>query len=307
MAATATVRTDLHGVYYCPQDTPHRLRPLRHLRGSSTHGMECNQPLHVVCRSCDYSTRWPCQSHRESLCRSCAARYRRRVRSVAYSGMQRERGNFYHLTLTAPGDKAHRLPNGQPCPCTPVGGVELARWNADHSVAWNRFITALRFYFPDLQYFRGIEAQDRGALHDHVLIWLPIGALEVPEVRRLAIQAGFGHSLELQSLVPGSRKASAYVSKYVTKSCDVRASVPWLGELLNPATGEVTIGRVPGKYRTWSMSESWGTSMGEIRARAAAYARKKTAEAVELRQAAAIGVVSEICGPTTSVEAADDP
>ncbi len=121
------------------------MRVVGYLRRPGRVGLDCQSPLRVVCRDCDHFTEWPCQGHRESKCGPCAARYRRRVRSVAHSGMQRGRGFLYLLTLTAPGEREHRYAGGRlVCRCTPAGGVDLAEWNASHSRRWNHFRTRAR-------------------------------------------------------------------------------------------------------------------------------------------------------------------
>jgi hypothetical protein len=111
--------------------------------------------------------------------------------------------------------------------------------------------------------------------------------VSIATVRRLAIRAGFGHSVDLAPCEAGSRKAAYYVSKYVTKATDARESVPWAADLVDLDTGEVTRGVIAGRYRTWSMSREWGDTMAAVRARAAAYALVKRDErdAVELREA----------------------
>lgn len=249
----------------------HRLRPLGYLRGPRPAWLDCERPLQVVCRGCDYETRWRCDGHRESRCAPCAARYRRRVRRVAESGTRQARGGWqYLLTLTAPGDSEHVDKFGQPCPCTPVGGVNLSQWNASHSRRWNHFRTLLRRRYPGIEYFRGIEVQTRGALHDHAMVWSPT-PLRRPEVRRLAMNAGFGHSVDLAECALGSKRAAWYTSKYVTKATDMRAQVPWWGQSVDCETGEVTEGLMDGRYRTWSMSRHWGLSMKAVRAEARAW------------------------------------
>lgn len=275
------------------------MRVMGYLRGPRPAGLECLKPLHVVCRDCDYVTAWACQGHRESVCRPCAARYRRRVRAVAYSGMSATRsstGFLYLLTLTAPGDRSHRLPDRSLCPCTPAGGVDLAGWNAGHSRRWNHLRTALRRDHPGLQFFRGIEVQRRGALHDHAMVWSPT-PLALPALRALAIRCGFGHEVDLAPCEPGSRKAAYYVSKYVTKATDSRALVPWRAEVVDLDTGEVTQALVPGRYRTWSMSREWGSTMSEVRAVAAAYARRQAAIRDDLELGELLAVLSAALGP----------
>ena len=261
MVAPSTVTNDRPADHVCG------MRVVGYLRGPRPDGLDCESPLQVVCRAhegaCGRVAVWRCQGHRESRCRPCAARYRRKVQAVAHSGMHRPGGYLYLLTLTAPGDREHRMPSGDVCPCTPAGGVDLNVWNAGHSARWNRLRTRLRQLHPGLQFFRGVEVQKRGALHHHSMTWSPT-PLSVSEVRRLAMLAGYGHAVDLAPCEPGSRKAAYYVSKYVTKACDVRQSVPWV----DLGTGEI----VPGRYRTWSMSAEWGLTMATVTAQAAEYA-----------------------------------
>jgi len=131
---------------------------------------------------------------------------------------------------------------------------------------------------PGVEFIRGVEVQDgkhradgvgRGALHDHAIIDSPVPLPEKrwkPEMRRRAVAAGYGHSLDFSPVVAGSKRAAYYISKYITKACDVRDSVPWWGEVIDYRTGEVTEGLCPGRYRTWSSSRSWGMTMADARA-----------------------------------------
>lgn len=144
---------------------------------------------------------------------------------------------------------------------------------------------------PSLEYFRGVEVQVRGALHDHAMVWSPV-PLGKTKLRGLAMRAGFGHSLDLAPAPPGSKRAAYYVSKYVTKATDVRDSVPWLPDgfvpvidqvegvvLLNPDTGEVRPGQA--RYRTWSMSRQWGLTMAAVRAECRAWVAARELELEE--------------------------
>lgn len=235
----------------------------------------CQRPLLVVCRDCGRPDKWACRNHRESKCRPCAQMYRRLLGRIAESGTARQEGFLYLLTVTAPGERAHRdatLPGAPPCPCTPVGGVDLGVWNRSHSARWNHLRTALRREYPDLEFMRGVEVQKRGALHDHALVWSP-RPLRQGVVKRLAMRAGFGHSTDLEPVMPGSRKAAYYISKYVTKACDQRESVPWVGEYVDRRTGEIKRGRIDARYRTWSASRGWGLRMRDVRALCGDYAR----------------------------------
>lgn len=237
--------------------------------------LDCDNPLLADCRDCGRSEIWACSCHRSSKCRPCAARYRRRLARIAESGCERRDGYLYLLTCTAPGSRQHvDRRTGETCPCTPAGGVDLARWNASHSRRWNHLRTRLRQDVPALEFLRGIEVQSRGALHDHALLWSPV-PLRQERLRLLAMAAGFGHSLDLKPLVPGSRQAAYYVSKYVTKACDSRDAVPWWGEYVDRYTGEIREGRISAPYRTWSASRGWGLTMAAVRAICREYARAR--------------------------------
>lgn len=298
VAAPSTVSpsaSELHDSRVC-RDGRHRMYVVGYLHGPAPTGLDCLSPLRVLCRDCDHRAAWACSGHRESVCRPCAARYRRRVRTVAESGMRRESGYLYLLTLTAPGKGVHHKRGGEVCRCTGPGGVDLAAWNTTHSRRWNHFRTRLRQAYPDAQYFRGVEVQTRGALHDHAMVW-SAEPLPLSWVRELAMDCGFGHSVDLAPCIPGSRKAAYYVAKYVTKATDSRESVPWIGERLDVRTGEVTVGLVPGRYRTWSTSREWGTTMAAVREAAREYAASKRAEA---QPAAAPGPEPDV--PTSEPE-----
>ncbi len=264
------------------------MRVVGYLRGPKPDGLDCESPLQVVCRSCDLRDLWQCQNHRESKCRPCSTRYRRRVRAVAESGLQLHASGYrYFLTLTAPGDRQHSYAGGRLiCPCTPAGGVDLAEWNATHGKRWNHFRTRMSQLDPSFSYFRGCEVQDgkrkgdggpgRNALHDHSMVSIDT-PLDLATVRRIAIECGFGHSVDLAPVQPGSKREAYYVAKYVTKATDSRDAVPWSKEKIDYETGEVTLS-TKAAYRTWSKSRSWGTTMAKVRAEGAAYARMKAAQ-----------------------------
>lgn len=270
------------------------MRPAGYLRWAGPADLDCLRPLRWLCRDCDASEARKCGGYRESSCAPCAGRYRRRVRAVALSGMGMDRGRaryLYLLTLTAPGAAEHgQKRDGTWCPCTPPGGVDLASWNCGHSGRWNHFRTVVKRDNPGLEFFRGVEVQKRGALHDHAMIDSP-HPLSKAVLRALAIACGYGHEVDLAPCDPGSKRAAYYVSKYVTKATDSRQVVPWLGETVNVETGEVFTGLVPGRYRTWSMSRGWGVTMASVRAEAAVYARGKAAEQAAARTDAALAAL----------------
>ena len=190
---------------------------------------------------------------------------------VAETGMRHDgrehRGYMYLLTVTAPGSGQHLdTRSGTICPCTPAGGTDLGTWNAGHSARWNHLRTNLARDYDGMQYLRAVEVQLRGALHDHAILWSPI-PLGLEHVRSRAIAAGFGHSVDLAPIVPGSRKAAYYVAKYVTKACDSREQVPWTVDKLDRETGElVAVQLESAPFRTWSSSRAWGITMKAVRA-----------------------------------------
>jgi len=245
MAAASTVRTDGPPVTgHCD----HAWDFSRYYRGPRTDSLDCQSPLDGRCFLCGARSLIPCRSHRSSRCRPCAVVYARRVRQVAHSGVRSRRPGFTYLaTFTAPSEVgSHCKVRGcqardgacthEQCRCSPVGGVDLPRWNATAGARWNRTRTALRRLSPHLEFFRAVEVQEgahradgdgRGALHLHVMLWSPV-PLSKRELRRLAVDHGWGHSVDLQPCQPGSARAAYYVAKYVSKACDARGEVPWL-------------------------------------------------------------------------------
>jgi hypothetical protein len=149
--------------------------------------------------------------------------------------------------------------------------------------------------YPNLEFFRACEVQKRGALHHHMLVRSPEPLL-LSWIRQAAMDAGYGHSVDLKVIERHSRKAASYVAKYVTKATDLREEVPWLGEVVDTDTGEVTVERVPGRYRTWSMSRGYGDSMAAVRADAALYARLRSAERAWLAERDQRALIESILG-----------
>jgi hypothetical protein len=102
--------------------------------------------------------------------------------------------------------------------------------------------------------------------------------------------------VDLAPIEPGSKRCAYYVSKYVTKATDSRDLVPWLAEVFDPDTGEVTWQVIAGRYRTWSMSQQWGSTMAQVRAASSAYAQLKAAEAASRDLERALATVSDVLG-----------
>jgi hypothetical protein len=272
--------------------SPRRMRRLGYLSGPRRDGLDCDRPVRWGVSDTGEPYRvelFRCGDKRQEKCGPCSARYRRRVQSVAAEGMFVAEGSLNLLTLTPPSHLGqHCLRPGcsavdgcahEKCPCSPVGGVDLAEWNASAGKRWAHFLRLFERRFGHRPaYFRAVESQDgkrrqdgtsgRGGLHLHVPIRFDC-VVSVKTLRVLAIQAGFGHEVDLQAVAPGSAhavKVAAYVSKYVTKSTSARPDVPWCAPLTDPRTGEVRLVDAPATFRTWSQSQTWGKSMAELRA-----------------------------------------
>lgn len=249
-------------------------------RGSVEDGarasLSCEQPTQLRCRLCDWTMFVRCGTARASACGPCGETHRGRVQVVARSGLVVGRDGLF-ITLTAPGDRPHRMPDGRRCPCTPPGGVNLGLWNAELGRRWNRLVTELRRQLGGLEYVRVVEVQRRGALHVHALLRSSDGrplALSGARLRRAAMLLGFGHSVDVQAVASSH---AAYVAKYCAKAADSRAEVPWIGwrhvggSWLNTRTGEIVeverkrVRSFSPTYRAWTTSRGWGWTMGNVR------------------------------------------
>lgn len=262
-------------------------------------GLDCDSPLRLV-MSCGWTWAKTCG---RSACKPCAARYRRLITRVVDTGMQAQASDgkrLWLLTLSAPGARAHgrwtpsqhytRGARRVACDCH--AGVDLADWNPEASGCWNRLRTALVRDLPDLAFYRAAEIQDgsrrtdgvgRGALHHHVVIGTR-GGLDVRAVQLLALAAGYGCVIDLQAVELGANLAdlAAYVSKrvagYVTKASGAgRQGVPWRADVVDDETGEVRRMHTLPTYRTHSQSKGWGITVGEVRSRLQAQARRRAA------------------------------
>jgi hypothetical protein len=210
------------------------------------------------------------------------------VQVVFLEGTRPGPGTLFMLTVTAPGNRRHRdlTADGRPwCECTSAAGVDLAAWNGEQGTRWNRFMQALRrsgLLGPDLQYGRAVETQQRGALHEHVLVRSSVVVRSTPqllaEVRSLAIEHGYGHEVRIDRPAVSedgrARLAAWYAAKYVSKATDDRASIPWERRpvLVDVETGEV-VKESPATYKTWTASRGWGCSMKQVRAAQRLWAR----------------------------------
>ena len=269
---------------------------------------KCEQPHWLVCLDCSQRKASRCGRSSRAVCNPCGDTYRRRVKRVFASGWcDNPLKAMVMLTVTAPGDQAHTLPNGQRFPCTPEGGICIGEFNTLAGQAFNRLMQDLRRRYGDVQYARAAEVQKRGALHFHIVMRVPrLGTLlgdfdkrnPFCALRQLVERHGFGHEIELE---PATESAAWYCAKYVSKSCDDRQTLPWLDR----HTGELSTGN--GRYRPWSASRRWGATMASIRATQAAWAQAaETTDGAEPPQAATPAAVAAL-EPKTHLYTNDDP
>jgi len=252
----------------------------------------------MACRLCSAVVSRRCGSSRVSVCAPCAHSYKGRVARLAASGTRGlsrgasirkgQRGVFSRtglfVTLTAPGADVHYITGRggvrRICLCTPLRSDPtgwIAEWNAGMSQRWRMVIQRIRRdHGKDVQYFRAVEAQDRGALHYHVIFRRADGTplrLSKAYIRAVAVGLGFGHEVDVQ---PYDEKVAGYVAKYVSKAADERPDVPWDGtrervrEYWPGVPWRVQERRftertTEANYRTWVASRRYGDRMSQVR------------------------------------------
>lgn len=143
-------------------------------------------------------------------------------------------------------------------------------------------------------------------LHDHVILRTR-HALDERLIRRLAMQAGYGHAVEMDEMQSGSRREASYVSKYISKSADQRWSVPWRTDVVDIETGEVRRQLVKARYRTWSASRSWGKTMKQMKTEAAARSRNRAQDEIDNAERAAMMPLRSILGVRDSSKSPPAP
>lgn len=248
----------------------------------------CENPAWMFCVRCGAQGVMACGTTRRSRCLSCARKYQGRVAQVFEQGIVHGQevgaGTVVGLTVTAPGNRQHRMPSGKVCDCTPVGGIDVGEWNATFTARMNRVLEGIRRgeasplvdgkrQAVPLSYAQAREPQDgkrradgcgRFALHLHGALYRSDGQaleLDVRLLRRLVIRHGFGHELKLKPLSPSA--GARYFAKYVADASDVRDSVPF---------GRDGLGRRrKATYRTWTASRNWAVTMKAVRAQQAAH------------------------------------
>jgi len=245
----------------------------------------CERPAYLYCIRCGVDGYVRCNSSRESRCVGCAARYQRRVRSKAESGLvELGPGRAIFATLTAPGVEQHCSVHqyrrrGCPwagygedcrwCPCTDERGVDGAEFNRTLTARVNRWLEAIkrgeasplvkgrRARVP-LIYFQAREVHRNGVLHVHLILCREDGRplmLRQRDLKLLAMAHGFGHAMKAKR-IDSAERACSYVAKYVSKAVDARSDVAWRDD-----EGR----KVPGRYRAWSSARKYGLSMAEIK------------------------------------------
>jgi hypothetical protein len=264
------------------------MRPVGYMPRSAPRGVDCDRPLRVVCRQpeCGHLEQWACGASSESRCRPCSERTRRHYSRVIETGLIGAPGHAYFVTLTAPSLEPHRqwvqgkVSHRPDCSCW-EHGMTLGGWNRQESACWNRLRTALARRTGGLAYAGAVEAQERGALHRHVVIRTATPVTPA-EVQSLALAAGYGCVFDVQE-IRSAAGMGRYLSKYVTKGAD-RDRVPWEDARVNHSTGEITLHTTP-TYRLRSQSQTWGCTMREVRSVAAAQARNRALYLRELDEA----------------------
>lgn len=88
--------------------------------------------------------------------------------------------------------------------------------NKEKGKYWNKFIAALRYYHPDLKFFKVIECHKSGQWHFHVLF---NSYVDWHLARRLWMQCGAGKVLRVDKIKSQSGVAY-YIAKYIGKALD---------------------------------------------------------------------------------------
>ena len=282
------------------------MQVLGYLPAGTRRTVDCARPLRAVCRNpaCGHVDQWACGVSSSAKCGPCSDRVRRHYSRVIETGLTDAPGHAYFLTLTAPGRDDHRqwvqgrVTHRPACSCH-RHGLTMGQWNAAESACWNRLRTALVRLVGSLAYAGAVEAQERGALHRHVVIRTET-PLDPRQVQVLALEAGYGCVFDLQP-IGSAAGMGRYLSKYVTKGGD-RDRVPWHRDRIDTSTGELTTSTSP-TYRLRSQSQTWGCTMRDVRAISGAQAR---ARALYLRELQAL-LEDDSSRPAAGPAPAGDP
>ena len=252
----------------------------------------CERPARLYCSLCRSWTGKRCETGRSSRCVSCAAIKLGDLRSVARSGIpDSHEGLVALVTLTGPGKRrlpwdasvCHHAPDvacSGPLGCR-VEALPAAAWHATLPRRWSDFVTYMRRLVGDVQFFKVYEWQQRGVLHVHALVRLPVGVSAktfVQSVKLCSLRWDFGKPdvrwlpvgqvpTELREGVPPARSpraaAAGYAAKYCTKGYEELGAV----RQLDRSTGAISARAI----RPWSASREWGETMRDCKARRVSY------------------------------------
>lgn len=168
---------------------------------------------------------------RSWACPCCAVRLRRRARARAFMGASGAKVALLTLTIDPSdgrfADPRNRAGKDRPRSSSLIGSSSAE--TVEHSTryaswAWNRFRTYLVREYGAVPFFRGLELQQSGMAHLHVLLrvrdateFMQLRSLiRGPETDRasgLAVRAGFGLVVDMQLARSGGD-----VARYVTKT-----------------------------------------------------------------------------------------
>jgi hypothetical protein len=250
-----------------------------YVRDGGSGGTDCDRPVLWLCDHCKSTRQGRCNSHRSRRCPRCAGRYQKDVHRLVAEGLHGHNTNGWvtgMLTLTAPGRDPHnRLDfvtgRGRAeeyiCGCESSLG-DPGLWNAEASYRWHRLRTSIRRRYPDFEYVRAVEVQDRGLIHYHLAAANP-GSLDLQWIRDEAVRCGFGCSTQWEAVANPH-----YLAKYVTKSLEADGLL-WTE--INTETGELVQVDDP-RLRTMSRSMSWGITLKMLRERRRLEARRRAAD-----------------------------
>lgn len=162
----------------------------------------------------------PCKSRFAARCLNCSRVYADDYKAIARSGGPFERPDtapecyYYFVTMTAPSfGEVHRVPKHVEeksisretlrCKCgeihaatdTHLAGIPIemhkyhwvaaARWNRDSGTLFNSWKANIRSIFPGMSYFGVREWQQRGSLHYHLIVRIPLAEIAGRSPRKI--------------------------------------------------------------------------------------------------------------------------
>ena len=185
----------------------------------------------------------PC---RQRKCLHCGpAHWRAKALATYHAGIDPAREDEYlAVTLTAPGR-----------------GTDIVAWNATSQDRWHNLMTILRRSYPEVQFWKVAELQERGAVHFHVMFrgvrFIPHGKL-----RGIAKSVGFGPNVWIKrsrDYKYGAQGGGKYFGKYLLKDFSKTTGVTRLVTYSNGwKLSWVTHKKMPGVVSPWIFAGSMG-------------------------------------------------